>query len=145
MVLSNPDQLDAFAQKPEEERVPTFVEPNALFDGIAQDMRRMAKEKRMPHDKALDVVLEDIRIQQGLSPREISDLREQFVDYDLKVLIQRSEESAEKKRRSHEDEHSQEVFVSDKPQVSTSGEHAVPANQPPREGWMDKWEREHDR
>ena len=121
----------------------TRVEPNPQLDGIAEDMRRIAKERRLDLSKALDFVLEELRMQTGMLPNAIANLREKFIDYDLKVMIQRSEESAERKRRAREDEHSHEVFVEDKPQVATSGERTVSPS--PREGWMDRWEREHDR
>jgi len=140
MVLSNPDQLDVFEQEPKEEEMVTQVEPDPQLDAIAENMRRMAKEKRMTHVKALDIILEDMRIQTGMSPKEIADLKERFAEYDLKVMIQRSQESAERKSRAREGEHSHEEFLPPSP----APRKPIDPTHEPREGWMAKWERERE-
>ena len=82
-----------------------------LFDGIAEDMVRIAKEKRMKPEVVLDTILEELQILRDMSPEEITALRERFMEYRLNLLANKTLQISERKRRSHADEHTGEVFV----------------------------------
>ena len=121
MVLSNPDQLDAFEPKPEGE-----MTESSLVEGIADDVRALVVDKHYEERRAFEDVIRKRQVHLGRNDAELATLHDEVTN----LLNER----AIAKTAAHAKE--------GKPAVGV--EHSKIEHDNP-EGWLVKWQREHDR